>query len=79
MKKVQAPPPITEHPEAGGRIMDQLFSQLPALVATPLEDEEGPPLLMAEEIDAAVDRVCAKARNTPGPDGIQNSVWTMVH
>ncbi len=37
--------------EAVGKIMDQLFSQFPALVVTPREDE-GPPLLTAEEIDA---------------------------
>ncbi len=74
-------PPITERmePEAVGKIMDHLFPQLPALVVTPQEDEEGPPLLTAEEIDAAVDQVRAKAKKAPGPDGIPNSVWTIVH
>ncbi len=80
MKKVGGPP-ITEcmEPEAVGKIMDQLFPQLPALVVTHWEDEEGPPLLTVEEIDAAVDRVRAKASKASGPDGIPNSVWTIVH
>ncbi len=30
-------------------------------------------------IDAAVDRVRAKAKKAPGPDRITNSVWTIVH
>ncbi len=64
--------PITERMELEvvGKIMDQLFPQLPALVVTPQEDEEGPPLLT----DAAVDRVRAKAKKAPGPDRIPNSV-----
>ncbi len=62
-----------------GTVMDQLFSQLPALVVTSWEDREGPPLLTAEEIDVAVERVRAKAKKMPGPDGIPNSVWTIVH
>ncbi len=80
MKKVGGPP-ITERmePEAVGKIMDQLFPQLPALVVTPREDKEGPPLLMAEEINAAVDRVRAKVKKAPGPDRIPNNVWTIVH
>ncbi len=79
MKKVKVPQ-ITKpmELEAVGTIMDQLFLQLPALVVTPQEDE-GPPLLTAEEIDVAVDRVCAKAKKALGPDGIPNSVWTIVH
>ncbi len=56
----------------------RLFPQLPALVVTPREVEEGPPLLMEEEIDAAIGRVCTKAKKAPGPDGIWNSVWTVV-
>ncbi len=74
-------PPITEHmePEAVGKTMDQLFPQFRALVVSPWEDEKGPPLLMAEEVDAVVDRVCAKASKAPGPDGILNSVWNIVH
>ncbi len=59
--------------------MDQLFLQLPALVITCREDEEGPPLLTAEEIDAAVDRVRIKAKKAPGPEEIPSSVWTIVH
>ncbi len=80
MKKVGGPP-TTERmePEAVGKIMDQLLTQLPALVVTHQEDEEGPSLLTAEEIDAAVDRVRAKAKKTPSPDGIPNSVWAIVH
>ncbi len=66
-------------PEAVGKIMDQLLPQLPAPVVTPREDEEGPPLLTAEEIDAAVDQVRAKAKKAPGPDEIPNSVWTIIH
>ncbi len=38
------------------------------------EEEEGPPLLMAGEIDAVVDQVRAKAKKASGPDGIPNSV-----
>ncbi len=74
-------PPITERmeTEAVGKIMDHLFPQLPALVVTSREDEEGPPLLTAEEIDAVVDRVRAKAKKAPSPDEIPNSVWTIVH
>ncbi len=53
--------------ETVGTIMDQLFPQLPALVVTPWENEEGPPLLTAEEIDAAVDRIRVKAKKAPGP------------
>ncbi len=67
------------YPEAVGRITDQFFLQLPALVATPREDEEGPSQLTAEEIDVAVDRVRTKAKKAPGLDGIPNSVWTIVH
>ncbi len=48
-----------------GRIMDRLYPQLPALVVTPQEAEEGPPLLTAE-IDAVADRVYTKARKGPG-------------
>ncbi len=62
-----------------GRIVDQLFLQLPALVATAWENEEGPPLLTAEEIDAVVDQVHTKARKVPGPNGIPNSVWCEDH
>ncbi len=62
-------------PEAVGKIIDQLFLQLPTLVVT----TEGPLLLTEEEIDAAVDRVCAKAKKALGPEGIPNSVWTIVH
>ncbi len=34
---------------------------------------------MADEIDAAVDRVRTKAKKAPRPNGIPNSVWTIVH
>ncbi len=61
-------------PEAVGKIMDQLFPLLPALVVTTREDEEGPPLLTAEEFIAVMDRVRAKAKKAPGPDGIPQSV-----
>ncbi len=63
----EPPPPITKQMklESLGRIVDQLFPQLPALVATPQEDEEGPPLLTAEDIDEMVDQVRAKARKMP--------------
>ncbi len=63
MKKVGVPP-ITEgmEPEAVGRITEHLSPQLPTLVVTSREIEEGPPLLAATEIDAAIDRVCDKAR-----------------
>ncbi len=61
-------------PEAEGIITNQLFLQLPALMVTFREAEEGPPLFTAVEIDAAVDRVGSKAREAPGPDGIPNSV-----
>ncbi len=57
-------------PEAVGRILDQLFPQLPALMVTSREAEGGPPLLTTAEIDAAVDRVCTKFRKAPGLDGI---------
>ncbi len=79
MKKV-GKPLVTEQmePEGVGRIKDQLFQQLQALVATPWEDEEGPPLLTVEEIDVAVDRVCTKAKKAQGLDGIPNSEWTIV-
>ncbi len=68
--------PITEQMEleAVGKIMDQLFLQLPALVGTPWEAKEGPPLLTEEEFYAAVDRVCTKPKKALGPDGIPNSV-----
>ncbi len=48
-------------------------------MGTPQEDKEGPPLLMAGEIGVAVDRVCARAKKAPGPDGIPNSMWTIIH
>ncbi len=69
MKKVGG---ITDRmePEAVRRIMDQLFPQLPALVVTLQEAEEGLPLLKTAEIDAA-----GKASE---PDGIFNSEWTIV-
>ncbi len=67
--------------ESVGTIMDQLFPQPPQHWWSHPggEDEKGPPLWTAEEIDAAVDRVRAKAKKAPGPDGIPNSVWTIVH
>ncbi len=34
---------------------------------------------MAEEIDVAEDQVRAKAKKMPGPDGILNSEWIVVH
>ncbi len=73
--------PITERmePEAVDRIVDQLFLQLPALVVTPWEAVEGTPLMTASEIDVTVDWVRTKARQAPMPDGILNSVWTIVH
>ncbi len=51
----------------------------PALMITLWDAEEGPPQLMAVNIDVAVVRVCTNARKTLGPDGIPNSVWTIVH
>ncbi len=71
-------PPITEQGELEDVRShgDRLFSQFPALVVTA---EEGSPLLTAAEFDVAVDRVHIKARKTPGPDGILNSVWTIVY
>ncbi len=80
MKKVGRPP-ITERMELEvvGKIMDQLFPQLPALVVTPWKVEDGSPLLMEKQIDAAIDRVWAKAKKAPGPDGMPNNVWTIVH
>ncbi len=66
-------------PEAVGEITDQLFLQLQELKVTPQEAEERPPLLMAEEIYVAVDRVRAKAKKVLGLDGIPNSVWTITH
>ncbi len=47
-----------------------MFPQLPALVITPREVGEGPPLLVEEGIDAAADRVHTKAKKAMGPDGI---------
>ncbi len=35
--------------------------------------------MTAAEIDAAIDRVRTKARKGPGPKGIPNSMWTIVH
>ncbi len=80
MKKVRGPL-LTEQMElkAVGTIMDQLFPQIPTLVVTPWEDEERPPLLMVEEIDAAVYQVRAKAKKVPWPDGIPNRMWTIIH
>ncbi len=71
-------PPIIKQMEleAVGRILDQLFLQLPALVVALWEAEEGPPLWMATEIDAAGDWVCTMARRAPDPKGIPNSVRT---
>ncbi len=60
-------------PEAVRKIMDRLLPQLPALEVTHREDEEEPPLLMVE-VDVAVNRVCAKTKKAPSPDGIPNSV-----
>ncbi len=59
--------PITERmeQEAVGTIMNQLFQQLPVLGVSPWKDKEGPPLLMAEEIYAAVGRVRANAKKSP--------------
>ncbi len=48
-------------------------------MVTPHEAEEGSPLLMAVEINVAVDRVCIKTRLVPGTDGIPNSVRTIIH
>ncbi len=66
-------------PEAVGRIMYQLFPQLPALVVTHWEAKEGPPLLKAAETDAVVDRVYTKARKVLGPNEIPNSVWKTIY
>ncbi len=65
--------------EAVGRIIDYLFLQLPALVVTTREAEEGSSLLKAAEIDAAVNRIRDNARKAPRPDGIPDSVWAIVH
>lgn len=44
----------------------------------PLEVEDFPPLT-EPEIEAVVDHCRSKAKKTPGPDEIPNSVWSIVH
>ncbi len=56
--------------EAVERILDQLFPQLSALEVALWEIKVGTPLLMVEEIDVAVDQICAKARKVLVSDGI---------
>ena len=74
-------PPITERmePEAVRETIDHLFPQHPALTDPPLEVEGVIPPLSEAEVDAAVERIRSKAKKAPGPDGILNSVWTIVH